>query len=106
MQLQTQTIEQICRKFKMEAEKISDVIDSSKGEADIRLMYIINDNWVLRLYNTKKIIEEYLVEYHELVQKYRALGVERPDLRKTVEDTYLCNAFCNMQWLYCYMEEL
>ena len=86
MQLPTQTIELVCTKFNIVAEKISDVIDTSRNEEDIRLIYVINDAWVLRLYNTKRITEEYLEEYQILAEKYRVLGVERPGLKKTIED--------------------
>ena len=105
MQLPTQTIELVCMKFNIVAEKISDVIDTSRNEEDIRLIYVINDTWVLKMNTASVITEEFLLNLHDLSQRYRSIDVWCPDLRKTVEDTYLCHVFCNMRWFFCYMEE-
>lgn len=52
-------------------------IDSST-EDDLRLNYIINKNYILRIYQAKALSEERLKELDYLSQCYQMLGLQVP----------------------------
>ena len=54
------------------------LIDSSRGADDLRLNYIIDRKWVLRLCNAPEMTEKRLTELNRLIARYNAFGLVCP----------------------------
>ena len=101
------TIRNIAMEYEIVAEDVSEVIDSSHGEDDIRLVYIINKQYVLHCYSSNIISEKFLQEINRLVKRHKDIGVWAPGLI-TVKGTsnFLCECEEDSKVYHCYMEEL
>jgi len=65
-----------------------ELIDSSRGDNDTRLNYIIDKKYVLRINDQKLISETKLKEIDDLCLRYESIGLLTPSLLKTTKDTY------------------
>ncbi|MDA3731872.1 phosphotransferase [Niameybacter massiliensis] len=75
-------IKDICDKFDIECNQISDVIDTSRSEEDRRYNYKINNSYFLKINNSKAINEVFLEDIMNLTLRYKEIGVYCPSLIK------------------------
>ncbi len=61
-------------------------IDSSRGEKDIRLNYIVDKKYVLRINSAGTMTEERLQELERLIERYKSIGVSCPRFLRVVSD--------------------
>ncbi len=71
-------IDFILSKFDLEKEKVTDFIDSSHSEDDIRWNFILDKRFVLKVNSPNGMWEERLQEISRLVTRYRSVGVYCP----------------------------
>lgn len=105
--MRDETIHKIVENYGMTVIERSEVIDSSHGEDDIRLTYIINQQYVLHCTSSKAITEEFLQDISRLVQRHLEIGVYAPKLyAMKASSGYLCTIEEDSVKYGCYMEEL
>ncbi len=61
-------------------------IDSSRGEKDIRLNYIVDKKYVLRINSAGAMTEERLQELERLIERYKSIGVSCPRFLEAAPD--------------------
>ncbi len=78
-------IEYILSKFLVESEDMTNFVDSSRGDGDIRWNFIFGEHYVLKINTPNGMWEERLQEISRLVARYRSIGVYCPACIPTVE---------------------
>lgn len=73
-------IQEIMSHFGLSVQEINDFIDTSHGDEDKRLNYIIDKKYVLKVNSTVSMWEERLEEIERLIARYRSIGVYCPGL--------------------------
>ncbi|MBR5428060.1 MAG: phosphotransferase [Clostridia bacterium] len=91
----------ILKKYDIGAADEIELIDSTRGEDDIRLNYIIDKKYVLRFCNPQSMTQTRLEDLSRLVERYRTAGIVCPQFVKDREGTYL-NAWNGLR---CYLQE-
>lgn len=106
--MKSETIRYISMIYGVVAVDISEVIDSSHGEDDIRLVYKINNQYVLHCYSSAIISEKFLQDISRLIKKHKDIGVWAPDLliKKGASDFLWEGEIDDNKVYRCYMEEL
>ncbi len=79
------TIECILSQFRVEPEDVTNFVDSSRGEGDIRWNFIFGESYVLKINTPNGMWEERLQEISRLVARYRSIGVYCPAYIPTVD---------------------
>lgn len=100
-----EVIKDVCNKYGVIAEKISDVIDTSHGENDIRYNYIINQAYVLKMNTSNMVTEGFLQGIDRTVKKYRNIGVWCPQLFLNMAGNLLYIFEQDKKLYRCYFEE-
>ena len=104
--LHKEHIRDIARQYGIEAAHIGEVIDSSHGEHDIRLTYVIDEQYVLHCYSSHIFTESYLQAISRLVQRHRSIGVWTPELISQQDShCFLYTRNTGNRIYRCYMEE-
>lgn len=105
--MNNETIRYITALYGIKAVVISDVIDSSRDENDIRLVYKINNQYVLHCCTTESISEKFLQDINRLVKRHKDIGVWAPELFPLEGSSdFLCEVTEEGRRYHCYMEEL
>lgn len=71
-------IADICKEYGIKVDSVSNVIDTSHGETDLRYNFIINNEYVLKMNSADTISESFLQGINRLVMRYRRIGVWCP----------------------------
>lgn len=103
--MKKEQIKNIVNQYGIQTDEISEVIDSSHGEDDIRLTYIINHKHVLHCTSSKNITEEFLQDMSRLIERHLSIQIYAPMLYKNNSLNYLTKIEENDQIYNCYMEE-
>lgn len=99
-------IKNIVNEYGITLNKINDVIDSSHGEDDIRLTYIINQEAVLHCATSSAITEDFLFDIDRLVQRHRSIGIYAPKLYPLKDSRHFLYQVEKENKVYsCYIEE-
>lgn len=105
MIFEKEELKMLYNKYNIDVSNIGEVINSSHGEDDIRLNYIIDDLYVLKINNSNVICEEFITNISKLVERYRNIGVYCPKLYKNKDDMYTYSFIKNNHHFTCYVEE-
>lgn len=98
-------VREVCAAFGVTALQIKDPIDTSHGEDDIRLNFIIDDAYVLKITNGKTTSEDFLSGVSRLIKRYHVLDIWAPHFLMTSERTFLYTIEFGGRIFRCYMEE-
>ncbi len=99
------TIRTILGKYHISPNSIVKLGDTSKNDEDIRVQYLVNDAYVMKLNTAKIFSEPFLKNISRLAERYRAIGVWAPKLYRTVEGNFITEAVIRGQKYYVYIEE-
>lgn len=103
--IQNNDIMKICGRYGIEVTQISDRIDSSKGEEDLRYNYIINGKYVLKMNTNGTLSEEVLQQIDLLQERYRSIEVWCPRFYLSCKGSFLELFQDGEHTFQCYIEE-
>lgn len=83
--LETREIQEIMSHFGLSMQSVTNFYDTSHGDADKRLNYIIDDKYVLKIHSTVTMWEMRLQEIYRLISRYHSIGIYCPNLLPTLE---------------------
>lgn len=98
-------IKKIMCQFGMPVQKITAFYDTSHGEEDKRLNYVLDDKVVLKINSVTAMWEERLQEIHRLIVRYQSIGVYCPDLLPTADGTFSYRLVKEGKDYICFAEE-
>lgn len=98
-------IDEIMKQFGIEYESLQDTIDSSRGDDDVRVNFILDKKFVLKINTERAVNETRLNEIARLIERYRSIDVYCPKLFKTVTGNYSYHIEIENKSYICYVEE-
>lgn len=98
-------IQSILSHFGISAQKVTQCIDSSHGDEDRRLNYILDDKYVLKVNSLVSMWEARLQEIRRLIARYRSIGVYCPALIPTLDGTLSYALQKDGKTYTCFVEE-
>lgn len=98
-------IQKILLHFGLTAQSITNFHDTSHGNDDRRLNYILDDNYVLKVNSKAAMWEERLQEISRLISRYRFIGVYCPGIIPTLEGALSCTWQKDGKEYICFVEE-
>ncbi len=98
-------IREICKHFNIEYMDRGEVIDTSRGKDDIRLNYLINDKYFLKISNLDQLNESFFIDMNRLINHYHSIGVYCPALLKNKHQNYALRWRKENVDFVCYVEE-
>ena len=103
--LENVEIQNILSRFGLSFECVTTLHDTSHGEDDTRLNYILDERYVLKVNTIGVMWEDRLQEINRLIQRYRSIGVYCPALIPTLEGPLSCRWEKDGKEYICYVEE-
>lgn len=103
--LETKELQSILDRFGLTFQSVTNFFDTSHSDEDIRLNYILDDRYVLKVNSVVAIWEERLQEISRLIARYRSIGVYCPALIPTLEGPLSCGWEKAGKAFICYVEE-
>lgn len=103
--LDNKEISEILEAFGLTFQNITNLYDTSHGEDDKRLNYILDDRYVLKVNSVRAMWEQRLQEISKLIGRYRSIGVYCPALIPTLAGPLSCRWEKDGQEYICFMEE-
>lgn len=104
--LELTEIQEIMARFGVKVQVITHFYDTSRGEADQRFNYILDDRYVLKVHSAaESISEERLREIRRLIGRYRSIGVYCPDYVPTLAGTLSYRRLFHDKEYICFVEE-
>lgn len=98
-------IKEIMARFGLSAQGVTESYDTSHGDDDKRINYILDDKYVLKVNSIRAMWEERLQEIKRLIARYRSIGVYCPDIMPAL-DGRLSYTICKDGAEYiCFVEE-
>ena len=98
-------IQEIMSHFGLSVQSITAFHDTSRGDDDKRLNYVLDNKYVLKINSSSVMSEQRLREIHRLIKRYHSIGVYCPDLIPTLNGR-LSYAWQNDEKEYtCFAEE-
>ena len=98
-------LREILAPFGLGFETVTRFVDSSHDDEDVRLNFILDDRYVLKLHSQQSVWEGRLQEIRRLIDRYRSIGVYCPQLIQT-ENSALCVPFeMEGRHFNCFVEE-
>ncbi len=88
--LEMKEISEIIARFGLTAQKVTAFYDTSHGDDDRRLNYILDDKYVLKVNSLGAMWEDRLAQIHRLILRYRSIGLYCPELMPTVDGELSC----------------
>ena len=70
--------------FGLSVQSITAFHDTSRGDDDRRLNYVLDNKYVLKINSSSVMSEQRLREIHRLIKRYHSIGVYCPDLIPTL----------------------
>lgn len=98
-------IQSILSHFGISAQKVTQCIDSSHGDEDRRLNYILDDKYVLKVNSLVSMWEARLQEIRRLIARYRSIGVYCPALIPTLDGALSYALQKDGKTYTCFVEE-
>lgn len=95
----------ICKKYGIKVDSVSDVIDTSHGKTDLRYNFIINNKYVLKMNSAGSVSEAFLQGINRLVMRYRKIGVWCPQILETENGQLISEWDLSKEKFKCYIEE-
>lgn len=87
--LAKQAIVEILEKFGLAFNDVTKEVDTSHGDNDRRLNYILDDKYVLKVHSVRSMWELRLQEIQRLIDRYRSIGVYSPRMIPTLDGALL-----------------
>ena len=103
--LENDEIQVILGHFGLTFQSVTKLHDTSHGEGDTRLNYILDDRYVLKVNSAGVMWEERLQEISRLIGRYRSIGVYCPAFIPTKEGAFSCYWEKDGKEYICYVEE-
>lgn len=103
--LNSKEIQSILDRFGLTFQSVKNFFDTSHSDEDIRLNYILDDRYVLKVNSVGAMWEQRLRQISRLIARYRAIGVYCPALIPTKEGTFSCRWEKDGREYICYVEE-
>ena len=103
--LELTEIQRIASRFGLDVQRVTDMYDTSHGEDDKRLNYVLDGKYVLKVNSVGAMWEERLQEIRRLIGRYRSIGVYCPDLIPTPEGALSCALTRDEKEYVCFVEE-
>lgn len=103
--LENVEIQDILGRFGLTFQSVTKLHDTSHGEGDTRLNYILDDRYVLKVNSAGVMWEERLQEISRLIGRYRSIGVYCPAFIPTKEGAFSCHWEKDGKEYICYVEE-
>ena len=103
--LENVEIQNILSRFGLSFECVTTLHDTSHGEDDTRLNYILDERYVLKVNTVGVMWEARLQEINRLIGRYRNIGVYCPALIPTLEGPLSCFWEKDGNEYICYVEE-
>lgn len=103
--LELTEIQRIASRFGLDVQRVTDMYDTSHGEDDKRLNYVLDGKYVLKVNSVGAMWEERLQEIRRLIGRYRSIGVYCPDLIPTPEGALSCDLTRDGKEYVCFVEE-
>ena len=88
--LEKQAITEILDKFGLSFTSVTKEVDTSHGDDDRRLNYILDDKYVLKVHSVRSVWEQRLQEIQRLIDRYRSIGVYCPRMIPALDGTLSC----------------
>lgn len=98
-------IQNIMSRFGLSAQGVTNFYDTSHGDDDKRLNYILDDRYVLKINSVATMWEARLQEIRRLIARYRSIGVYCPDLIPTADGSLSCAWKIDGREYTCFVEE-
>lgn len=95
----------ILARFGLSFQKLSRVCDTTRSGHDVRLNYILDERYVLKVNSASVLQEERLQEISRLIARYRSIGVYCPEMLPTLAGPLSCRCEKNGKAYTCYVEE-
>ena len=103
--LENVEIQNILSHFGLSLQSVAKLHDTSHGEDDKRLIYILDNRYVLKVNSAGIMWEDRLQEIRRLIERYRNIGVYCPALIQTLEGPLSCCMEKDGKEYICYVEE-
>lgn len=103
--LEIKEIQEIMLHFGLSVQSVTNFYDTSRGDDDKRLNYILDDKYVLKVNSVRAMWEDRLQEIKRLIARYRSIGVYCPDIIPALDGS-LSYTICKDGVEYiCFVEE-
>ncbi len=103
--MEQEALQNILSQFGLTFQRITAFYDTSHGEDDRRLNYILDDAYVLKIHSPRSLWEERLQEISRLIERYRSIGVYCPKLIPTLKGPLSCRHELDGVMHTCFVEE-
>ena len=103
--MEKEQLQQILTAFGLTFQEITSFYDTSHGEEDRRLNYILDNAYVLKIHSLRSIWEERLQEINRLIERYRSIGVYCPKLIPTLSGSLSCPYELDGVMHTCFVED-
>lgn len=103
--LEITEVQEIMSHFGQSVQNITKLYDSSHGDSDKRLNYILDDKYVLKINSKVTMWETRLQEIRRLIFRYRSIGIYCPDLIPTLKGTLSYTLKKDGKEYTCFVEE-
>ena len=98
-------IQKILSNYGLTFERVTKLYDTSHSEDDVRLNYILDDRYVLKVNSEGVMWESRLQEISRLIGRYRAIGVYCPAYIPSMDGMLSCGWEKDGRRYVCYVEE-
>lgn len=95
----------ILKNYNTTLESLNACIDTSKGTEDIRLNYLVNDKYFLKLTNNLRYDDVFYDDMNELIKKYHSIGIYCPSLIRTNTNGLFMTYIIENTQFTCHLEE-
>ncbi|MGN0999261.1 MAG: phosphotransferase enzyme family protein [Faecousia sp.] len=103
--LEKKDLVEILQPFGLTFSEITTLYDTSRGEKDQRLNYVLDEKYVLKIHSPGSVWEERLREISRLIQRYRSIGVYCPTLIPTLDGSMSRSWELDGKPYTCFVEE-
>lgn len=103
--LEHNEIQNILSHFGLTFQNVTKLHDTSHGEDDKRLNYILDDRYVLKVNTVGVMWEERLQEICRLIRRYRSIGIYCPTMIPSMDGPLSCLWVKDGKEYICYVEE-
>ncbi len=103
--LEIKEIQNIMSHFGLCVQSTTAFYDTSHGDDDKRLNYILDEKYVLKVNSVAAMWEERLWEIHRLIYRYRSIGIYCPDLIPTLGGSLSYTLQRDGKEYTCFVEE-
>lgn len=103
--MEIEQLQQILSQFGLTFREITAFHDTSLGDEDRRLNYILDNTYVLKINSQKSMWEERLRGIARLIDRYGSIGIYAPKLLRTLTGDYSVTSDMDGVKYTCFVEE-